>query len=335
MAIVDALVLQWNTNPVATNTFLIDCVKVLYRSMPKYDIFFGKEPSGIAPDYDLKLDPAQNVSEDFPRLPNWNYTAVGWTRPTSSVCSVQFFLDNKEFRWDAEGLTLSFWNNFAGKYQTLYFNEEDYETSLTNSRTAFTPTPPTQPDGTVAKPWPSTGTMSISASYNYGFIWEADGTSASVLVAPLLDTTGWTRPIPAPTVIAPPNNHYIRPSAAWLEDYSRTICRKIYDWVVDFPLNGVPYKITIPNEANAISIRVGNCDGLRSGNAIYFAADVPVPQTAIKFYGNNNYLFPRFTAGTNQFYITCEHLTSGADQFIVVFDATNISYLTLYRGSGV
>ena len=235
----------------------------------------------------------------------------------------------KLFHYPTPGYTTYYWFPSQVGY---------YLQTIRNYIAWKTPAPAPIPNGSAAKPWtgittPGAGQMTRSAAYNYSFTWH-DPAYCAILVAPLTDTTGWARPIPPPTAPAEPFNFYIPSAAAGLQDYATTVVRRLYDWGVDFPLDGHPYLITLPNEAYSISLRFGNCYGLNSGNAIYFTADVPIAQSAIKFYGNNTYLSPRFSS-TGQFYITCSHFTSSADQFIVVIDDTNISYLTIFRGSGL
>lgn len=329
--IIEDTIWRWNNNTAGANALIIDMAKVLHKSLPFLHLS-GLQPSGIAPDYDLHLDPSQNVSEDIPRLPDWDYSADGWTRPSDTAPATSFFTTYKDFSFDEVGLTLTYYAPSEAKYKTLYFTNANYKTAMANYRTANTPTPPTQPNGTSGNPWINAGGITTSASYNYQYVW-ANGV-AQISVAPLLDTTGWARPIPAPTQVAPPNNFYNSASATSLQAKTSTYSRHTIDFAVQLPNNNAEIDINIVPGTAGLSFRVGNCAGLNSGNAIYFVADKRIPSSAVKFYGNNGYILPTFKPN-GEFFFTCVHITSSADQFVVIIDEPNIDWISIFRSPGV
>lgn len=291
---------------------------------------------GIAPDYLLKLDAQNQATEDFPRLPDWDYTAEGWERPNDSVIGgTSFFLLNKDFRFDPTNYTMTYFNNIGQSYTTRYYTPANYWAEWDDYITATTPSLPLSPNGTILRPWIDAGAITTSASYNYQYLWGAPWEiTASITVAPLINTTGWAYPIPPPTQVPAPNNNYTIASVASLQAVTSTFVTQLIDFAVQLPNNTSEIDIDIVAGTAGLAIRVGNCAGLTSGNAIYFVADKPIPQDAITFYGNNTYILPTFH-DNGEFLVTSNHVTSGTDQFIVVFDYPNIEWLSIFRSPGV
>ena len=290
---------------------------------------------GIAPDYLLKLDAQNQATEDFPRLPDWDYTAEGWERPNDSVIGgTSFFLLNKDFRFDPTNYTMTYFNNIGQSYTTRYYTPANYWAEWDDYITATTPSLPLSPNGTILRPWIDAGLITTSAAYNYQYVWPLYFDGCEITVAPLVSTTGWAHPIPPPTQVAPPNNCYNRASATSLQAVTSTYFTTVIDFAVQLPNNTAEIDINIVPGTAGLSVRVGNCAGLTSGNAIYFVADKPIPQSAIQFYGNNTYILPTFHSN-GEFFVTCNHVTSGTDQFIIVIDYPNIDWLSIFRSPGI
>lgn len=290
---------------------------------------------GIAPDYLLKPDAQNSVSEDFPRLPNWDYSAEGWERPNDNpIGGTAFFLLNKDFVFDPTNYTLTYFNNIGHSYTTRYYTPANYQYEWDAYVTATAPPIISAPDGSIFFPWEDAGLITTSASYNYQYVWGGGFDGAVISVAPLVSTTGWAHPIPPPTQVPSPNNYYNRASATSLQSLTSTYSTTVIDFAVQLPNNTAEIDISIVPGTAGLSVRVGNCDGLNSGNAIYFVADKPIPQNAIQFYGNNTYILPTFHSN-GEFFVTCNHVTSGADQFIIVIDYPNIDWLSIFRSPGI
>lgn len=289
---------------------------------------------GIAPDYLLKPDPSNNPSEDIPRLPDWDYTAEGWERPNDNpIGGTSFFLLNKDFRFDPTNYTLTYFNNIGQSYTTRYYTPTNYKLEWDAYIIATTPTPPLTPNGLITRPFPGLGTMTVSGAYNYSFTFSGNPTTCAVLVAPMTDTTGWGRPIPAPTQVAPPNNNYVEQTGAWLRAYWTGILRRSYDFAVQFPTFAQEYDIELDQNTTAVSITMTNCAGLNSGNAIFISADIPLTAQNTKVFANNLYLVPVYRPN-GELYITCNHATSSADTFIVIFENAQMEWISLWKSIG-
>ena len=252
---------EWNTNIVKVNSLIIDFMKVLYQNLPQYNIPFNSlQPSGIAPDYLLKPDPSNNPSEDIPRLPDWDYSiGTPWSRPNDNAKLTAYFTANRDFRFDADDLTLTSYNVASAKYETFYFTLANYRATWLLYLLATTPTPPLGPNGDITRPWPSLGTMPVSGAYNYSFTFNGGNPStATILVASMTDTTGWGRPIPAPTQIPPPYNNYVEQTGAWLRAYWTGILRRTYNFATQFPTFSVEYDIELDQNTTAVSLTMTN-----------------------------------------------------------------------------
>jgi hypothetical protein len=335
----------WPGDGQGTGTYLgwasfgIDAMKYALARLPDWHGLAGEDglqPSGIAPDYLLKQDPSNNPSEDIPRLPNWDYETNPHGPLPRSDTAINNWRSGAIYQFDNINKTLARTEDDRGiRTDYFYLTDQAFATTVKNYITykANNPPPPDLPDGSVSRPFPGLGTMSVSGAYNYSFTFSGSPTTCAVLVAPMTDTTGWSRPIPAPTQVASPNNNYVAQTGAWLRAYWTGILRRTYNFATQFPTFAQEYDIELDQNTTAVSLTMTNCAGLNSGNAIFISADIPLTAQNTKVFANNTYLLPVYRPN-GELYITCNHATSSADTFIVIFENAQMEWISLWKAIG-
>jgi len=292
----------------------------------------------IAPDNNLKNMPFQQGTRDVARLPNWDYsTGTPWSRNNIPAITRNDWLSIGS-GWLPRRRSAKFYiNNYSMTYEengtvpTVFFTPTDWVRTYDGWVASFVP-PSNLPTGSQNYPWPGfitqgAGLLSVSPIYNYQFDWSNTG-YVPILVAPHIDTTGWGRPIPAPTQYSSPNNNYFLSSATGLNSYIATWQRELMNFTTDLPLGTVVNK-TVGRQSSYITIRMFECAGMTSGTGLLITAPIPINQSDVAFYGTNVYLAPVFYQGS--LIITSTQVVQPTDQVFIVIRNTGYQRLSFRR----
>jgi hypothetical protein len=296
----------------------------------------------IAPDNNLKNMPFQQADNLVLSLPTWDYsTGTPWSRDNIPAITRNDWLSIGSGWLPRRGSAKFYINNYMMTYEDgsplravpVFFTPTDWVRTYNGWVASFTPLS-NLPTGTQNHPWPGfitqgAGLLSVSPIYNYQFDWANTG-YVPIIVAPHIDTTGWGRPIPAPTQYSSPNNNYMLASATSFNSYIATWQRELMNFTTDLPFGTVVNK-TVGRQSSFITIRMFECAGMTSGIGLWISAPIPINQSDVAFYGNNPYIQPYYYNGT--IIIKSDQVINPTDQVFIVIRNTGYERLSFRRAA--